>query len=448
MKTKPRTYQATMITMIAIVLGAIVPLKVHCLSPNWQIEEVQQMWVSGGGPLGFDQNNNPLIVYPERPRGALRLAYRENGVWNFVDIDEFPSSFSYAGLPSPTLAIDPSGHWGMSYCVEEEADILRGALKYASGAGLTFEKETILEDWRKGVHSETSLKFSPSGEPAIAFLAGIYNELGVMVAEELLLAWQRGGTWETEVVLNTSTSPLLGVEITFYSFTGAPSLTFTHQGDPAIACRSQYFKGSSQMVSSLDLFRYSTAPGEGWSMEAIVSTTEDDLRYHSPCLTCDLQGDLCVSYVQSSGVIDKDDTVKLAVYDGDSWDIRTVEHPDQVGVYDTFLVFGEDNEPYLCYGFEKVDPESLSVYNAVRFATERNSEWEIETVQGGEGVDGAFPYGMALDRNGVPCISYTRNCIVTYARYQEGDSVDGGDTGGEGGEGGGGCFISLINSNL
>lgn len=379
--------------IFVVILGIVFTSEAYSLSPNWEEELVQAMSISGGGPIVIDTNNNPIISYPQRsfsPPGKLRLSYRQEDKWSFADIDNFPSSMQYAGMPNPSLAIGPLDIWGVAYCVENPDDLLNGKLLFASGTGLNFEKETVLENWSHAGDTQSSLKYSPSGEPVIAYVEGF-------PFKDLRLAWRKGNTWDFQIVIDSQT------------ITSHPSLAFTTEGSPVIAYAT---------LDGLFAARYVKTPEEGWLIETIESSSGSNVSYHSISLVCSAVGDLGVSYVKDLGVgTQEDDTVKFAIYDGNDWRTSSVEHSDQIGIYRTFLDFGENSKPFITWGLEKVYTDIYKVYNGIRFAKRVGLVWEIETVE--EGYDlGIAPYGLAVDQNGFPCLSFTRFCTVYFARYK------------------------------
>ena len=162
-----------------IALAALVSLGTPysswaALSSNWEAELVQEMDVCEGGPLIFDQDSNPIVSYPERsfsgPYGNLRLARKGESTWHIVDIDTFPSSMSYADMPTPSLALSPAGTWGLSYCRENLDDQSSGEIRLAEGKELDFTKEIVVSDW-SGIDTPTSIGYTPQGNPVIAYMA-------------------------------------------------------------------------------------------------------------------------------------------------------------------------------------------------------------------------------------------------------------------------------------
>jgi len=370
------------------------------LSPNWEVELVQEMDVCGGGPLIFDQNSNPIIVYPERslsgPTGILRLARKRESAWEIVSIDTFPSSMTYAGMPAPSLALSPTGVWGLSYCLENPDDQFSGEIRLAEGTGVDFTKETVVPDW-SGVETATSLGYTPEGNPVIAYVAGD------PLSKELRVAIRKDGTW-SHIFL---TSDIIG----------APTLAVDQEGHILVGYLSTYY--DSYFGVELILAKSGPAASDPWTFQSVRESGEN-FSLRNPSIALDQNGLPALSYVVYSGFGDThDDTVEIARFDGRLWNISHIDHSSDSGIYHPYVVFGKWNETYVAYALEKIfsDPGTGAnhVYSGVRFAKAVASGWDIETVD--EGVDeGVYHCGLAVNKDGEPCMVFVRFCSVYFGR--------------------------------
>ncbi|MBW2348237.1 MAG: hypothetical protein JRF59_10390 [Deltaproteobacteria bacterium] len=372
------------------------------LSPNWEAELVQEMNVCGGGPLIFDQDGKPIIAYPERSfsgsTGILRLARRGESAWELVNIDTFPSSMAYAGMPAPSLALSPTGIWGLSYCLENADDQLSGEICLAEGTGLNFTKEAVVPDW-SGAETTTSLGYTSQGNPVIAYVTGD------PLSKELRVAIRKDGTW-SHVSL---TSDIIG----------APTLAIDREGHILVGYLSSYYDG--HFGTELILAKSGQAGGDPWIFQSVRQSGED-FSLRNPSIALNQNGLPALSYVVYRGFGGThDDTVEIARFDGHSWNISPIDHSSDSGIYHPCPAFGKWNDAYVVYTLERVfsDPGTGAdhVYSAIRFAKDLGSGWDVETVD--EGVDETLYHcALAVNKDGEPCLVFVRICSVYFGRYQ------------------------------
>lgn len=399
--------------MVMVFFGVFICSATLCQASDWATQHVASWMVGTGAELEFDHDNNPIMVYPDRDRGKIVLAYRVNGQWQFADIDDFPSSMAYAGMPSPSLAINPQGGWGVAYYVEDSDNIMIGTIKYAFGIGLSFQKEVVKEDVSvsaQGVH-RLNLKFSPQGVPCIAFLRGILDE-------QLCLAIKHGSNWDINVVLDSNNHPSLSSEWPFFRITGGISLAFDSQGRAVIAYGGFFTNGNVTKDKEVMQVVYFSQSPEGVRIETIDSfeqSSTDNLQFTYPSVALDSQGNIGVSYIRGiymggTSYNEYDLQVNFAMFNGNSWEISTVEHLT-MPVYYTFLVFDRQNNPCIAYDVGDYPGEQT-----IHFARKIGSIWNISTISGSPSF-GPEATDLAIDNNNIPYLSYSTSGEILLAQY-------------------------------
>jgi hypothetical protein len=419
-RLKPkRILFAFLILLVASVL--LAPAPGLSLAPGWQAQDVEFMYIGTNGPLALDAHGNPVITYPQRVLEKLRLAYRTGATWKFVDIDDTPSIVD--GYPA--IAFNDANHWGISYCIHNP-DLLSGSLKYATGVGLSFQVETVEPNWQMDGIDYSSLKFAPTGEPVIAFIAAVHDPSGLQVATQLKLAWKRGDAWDIQVVLDSRDSPPSTPEWPIYGISGPVSLAFDQQGNPVIVYQGFGMKEEfpHDIRTSIDIIRYNGSSPNPWVMETVDSETLphlSEVSYCWPWLAITPQGYLGVSYLRKDylGSGSYQDTLKYAVSNGGPWDIQVVDQTGDIGLYQTVLQFDRHDNPIIAYEAVKsaIDPPYEGA-GFVRLAQKSGTDWRLETVQGGTNL-GPNPEladlgGLAIDNSGSPCLSINQAGTVKY----------------------------------
>jgi hypothetical protein len=418
MRFRKNTYMLCLVVFLSLFVLFIFRPVSYCSASDWVVEKVTSWQIGTEAELEFDYDNNPVMVYPDRDRGKIVLAYRLNGEWEFTDIDDFPSSMAYAGLPGPSLAISPSGAWGVAYYVENSDNILMGTLKYASGVGLSFSKETVIQDIWIGSYDtgpRISLKFSPQGEASIAFLKA-ESETTILHAP-LYLAFRKESGWDINLVVQPVDIDPFSSEWQLYSVR-SPRLAFDAQGNAIIAHNATFHRNAA-IFPSLDLHErdvmqiaYYSPNGQTRietvdTLEFPVSATSTP-QFAYPSLALDSQEAIGLSYIKGtymggSSLDEYDLQVNFAKFDGNSWKISTVEHAN-VGIYHTFLVFYMET-PLIAYNLAKWPDDYIDV---IHFAKKSGISWYIDAIDETQNDYGPWASDLALDINNVPYLAYSR----------------------------------------
>ena len=300
------------------------------LAIDWQIEAVEVAGNSTQPSLAFSPSGQPAIAYHSSQNDGLRFAEKQvDGSWGISTVDNVNGDISpslafrfsepaisywgsseigsngkeirYAfrrGHPGWTietvtpkahrssLAIGPSHQPGMSY----------GVPGTGPGTGLIFARSVAPLTWVGNVADpdedagfECELAFTPSGQPAIAYLFDAHDLIKYAVFN--------GSQWTLEDIGANSSNDSLSLR----------SLAFTPAGEPAI-CYEQSIEGSSRTVVNFAVRRSGS-----WNREMIATG-------HSGCLAFSLAGEPAISYIDSIS-----ESVKYALFTDRSWQHFTVE---------------------------------------------------------------------------------------------------------------------------
>jgi PKD repeat protein len=361
---------------------------------SWQIEAV-----AGGGyhpSLVLDAAGQPHISYGTGAvNSELRYAWYDGATWQVMAVD---------GGGTPSLALDAAGQPHVSYYDDR--------LKYAWYDGANWHTEIVAVDagnggalaldaagrprisystagsyqlkyaWHDGVgwRIETvgtggegsSLALDAAGRPHISYLDG----------SALKYAYHDGSAWQTETVIGGDT---------FHDI----SLALHPGGRPHIVCYAP---------STGDL-QHAWYDGTAWQVET-VDSSGDAGRYSS--LALDATGwphiSFCQYHTYANPYPGLCDSLKYAFFDGDAWQLSTVERGEDVG-YDTSLELDPSGWPHISYRSSA----------GLRHAYFDGSTWRSETVDNsaalGQGTS------LALDATGRPQVSYDYDGSVSALKH-------------------------------
>ena len=231
--------------------------------------------------LAFKADGNPVIAYYNTTSTALKYAYFDGAAWNLETVDGTGSVGTFC-----SLAISPSDTSYISYY-----DATNQQLKIANRLGGLGWTKTVVDNNPTDVGKYSSLKFTPAGQPAIAYLDDTVNYLRY--------AEYDGSTWTKTSVATT--------------VIGHISLAFNPAGQPTIAYGDTSF--------ALKLAKYS---GSGWSTSTVETSpvAQNVSLYYShagqPTISCYYGGP---------------SDLYLYSYDGSAWHEEAV---DSVGIVGQF----------------------------------------------------------------------------------------------------------------
>jgi hypothetical protein len=426
---------------------------------TWHIETVD----SGGGctSLALDGFGRPHISYTDWSNHDLKYAWHDGLAWHIETIDSGGGCtslvldasgrphISYIGYANgdstaqvvgkskiDTLQIAEMGHlspqkairWspiaGLSVRKRKVSRCLElyrsGDLKYAWHDGLVWHIETV--DSEGDVGHYNSLALDGSGRPHISY----YDKDN----GDLKYAWHDGLVWHVETIDSEGD---VG-EYTSLALDGAgrPHISYHH-------CRSRPSTPSSCITGDLD---HAWFDGVTWWIETIDSARLSGL-YTS--LVLGEAGQRHISYCSffrecdTHGCQLKCDELRYARYDGESWQVETIDSERGVGTY-TSLALDGTGRPHISYSGDGVkyawydgtawytetvdtigqytslaldgaDRPHISYYGGsqmytydLKYAWHDGTDWHVETVDS-EGVVGEYT-SLALDGVGRPHISY------------------------------------------
>jgi hypothetical protein len=274
---------------------------------TWAVETVDKSSIDSAPSLRF-RFSRPAVSYTYHPSGGpsgVRFALNRGGTppWSIVTVAQ-------EGRDS-SLAIGPSHRPAISFSDKDHA--LQYRLSESSLS--TWVGETVDD----GGGSFTSLAFTPSEQPAIAYLGSDSGDTDV-----IKYAAFDGSQWSTEVVGDGW---------------GWCTLAFTPSGDPAI---SYMLKRVRESVTSVV---YAVPSGAGWTRVEIAADAD------SPSLAFTPAGEPAISYHDDAAA-----AVKYAVFSDRTWQHFLVEQAgkDQNGIFHgdftlTSLAFSPSGQPAVSY---------------------------------------------------------------------------------------------------
>jgi hypothetical protein len=332
-----------------------LPLTVICLAiagagspqiasqPTWLVETVD----ADGKPgvyksLAFDDSGQPAIAYSSE--GGVRMAVWNGSAWDVEIID--PGG----GARGVSLAFEPaSGAPCVSYITD-------ASLAFACRHDDSWRKSELASGSVTGLNS--SLKFDPSGNPAVAFCTG--GEGG-----GLQLASRADAGWTVEVVDPGARAYYL-------------SLAFDGEGRPAIA----YGDDTSGASTYMDGVKCARHDGASWSTRVVEGGYEEYAGYSVTLSFDPVSGRAVIYHVCNVYWIGR-----LATGDG-----RHVEDAGEA----------RDGQ----FAFDSIGTPMLAVMadGDLYYYTKSGSEWVEELVDG----DGylAWQPSIAIGPDGRPAIAY------------------------------------------
>ncbi len=250
--------------------------------------------------------------------------------------------------------------------------------------------------------SGRSLRYSPSGFPAVAY-----------GGDHLYYSYWSGTQWLTSVV---DSSPGVGAYAAL-AFDKSSRPRIAYYDSINLALKFAYWNGSAWVIQTVDR---SMAPQQAQSIQKTNAwrerlRTDETLRDLAPSgtpadppgvglyvsIAIDNMNRIHLSYYDNQPELDTEEIGKLkyAYWDGgiSGWKIVTVDHRNDVGSY-TSIAIKSDGQPAISYMIEK--------YDDLRFAERAaNGEWTITAVDDGDSYVGPFS-SLVFDSTGLPHISY------------------------------------------
>jgi hypothetical protein len=331
-------------------------------------------------------------------------------------------------------------------------------------SGTTEASPWSVEVIESGVGLYNSLAYDSSGNPAVAYGAG----------ETIKLARWNGASWDIETVFTET--DIAGIDLAFDPGDGYPSLSwgwgklkFAHYDGSSWDVTTLERKGAHNDVTSLvydssgnPTISYRTTGrnsaalklaswnGNSWDIEVVDAGA--GARYNS--LAYDSDGYPAIAYSHDVSGNNYLDTLKYAHWNGNTWDITTVETgTNGFGVFaemafdpvtgnpaivhggsgsvrflswdgstwnlevvdtaqynsGTSIVFGDDGTAYVSYLVFGTTPQKSM------FATRIGSnDWDLEEVGSGSGM--SWRTSLELDSLGTPTMSYKNSDGLIFAK--------------------------------
>ena len=253
---------------------------------------------------------------------------------------------------NPSLALTSSNDARISYY---DGDLQ--ALRYSQWTGNSWSSE-VVDTGQVGMFS--SMTLSSNDWPCISYYDAFYKDLKYV-------EWN-GLTWLRTYVDGASSA--VGMH---------SSLALTTNGDPCVT----YYDESNK-----DL-KYAWRTLGNWTNQLVDGT--NDCGYWSS-LALDSQGAPCVAYSMSSGGVW---LLKYARWNGEAWDIQTVDTQGNPGLYASMRITKSDRPMIAYYAATPMD---------LRFAEFDGMNW-TQTVVDSWG-DTGYWVSLALDSNDQPHVSY------------------------------------------
>lgn len=231
---------------------------------SWSTTSVETGLAGYHSSLAFTPGGQPAIAHTVylNTNALLRYVVFNGTSWQLTTVDTLPSS---GHGPDPSLKFTPGGQPAIAYTDRTNAD-----LRYAVFNGTTWQLSTVDDYGNTGFYP--SLAFSPAGQPAIAYIDQTNNVLRYAVLI--------GTSWDCRTADSSS---------------GAyPSLAFSPGGQPSIV-RTALLTNTVGAVQT----RFSTFNGASWQSDAIAF--DGSSYFHSiPSLAFTPDGQPAVAYTDSN----------------------------------------------------------------------------------------------------------------------------------------------------
>ena len=350
----------------------------------------------------LSQDAGPVQRFDKCPAGcgALKYAVYNGKSWviSTVDVGHEPS-----------LVFSPGGQPAISYTAPAWRAQL---LKYAAYNGKSWTLSTVDRTQTGGEFS--SLAFSPEGQPAISYWSWDRSSLQYAI--------YNGKSWALSSVSSLSNGWLSSVG-------HSTSLAFSPEGQPAIS----YLQEVARLAphGAKDAHKFAIYDREyGWQLSIIDSV---NFAGDFSSLAFSPGGQPAIAYRHVSGRYDNSN-LKYALYNGESWDLSTVDSSGAVGQGDISLAFGPGGQPAISYfGLSSGASTSASEfpidhhtsYGDLKIALYSGDSWVIRTVdsQVYSGF-GTTSSSLAFSPEGQPAISYEANGDLRYALLPSGLHTD------------------------
>jgi subtilisin family serine protease len=246
-----------------------------------------------------------------------------------------------------SLALDPDEYPAIAY-----SDGTNGNVKFAQWDGGEWNR-VVVGSGGPGV----SLAFDPDGNPAISHGWG-----------KLYFAQRNGTNWTTEVVERKG------------AYNDVTSLAYDPSGNPCVA-----YQASSRKIFGLKL---ACNYGFGWEIQYV----ENDVSAKYKSLAFNSSGNPLIAYSDNLDGDSLIDTLKLAQWNGSSWDVEIISTGQAgIGVFASLVIDPVTEKPMI------VDRAN----NKVRFHHRVGDHWEMVEVDEGSETS------LAIDSTGNPYISYS-----------------------------------------
>jgi hypothetical protein len=356
---------------------------------NWHVEFVHDTsyrlvntnWRSSTS-LALDELGRPHIGFTANR--LVKYARRGETAWHVTTVDD-RGSFWEHNL-SVSLALDGAAHPHISLVTGAPESY---TLRYARFDGTAWQIERVNNASQVGNY--TSLALNGSGQPHISYVESDSGALGH--------AWQEENAWRTEIVDDGAGKAGL-----------SNSLALDKSGRPRVA----YITG--HLDSALAL-KYAWYDGHVWHTETVEDIERNVVK--SVALAVDGMGHPHISYTtyrryERSG----ESTLKHAWHNGTAWQIETVRiHETIQGISLAIDARGYPHISYTSHGFASEFSFRFHSIHVMHTWYDGNA-WQVETVETvGQGASKVT--SLALDGMDHPHISYATGHpdAVKYARH-------------------------------
>ena len=319
--------------------------------------------------LALDSGGNPHIAYYDWDFGDLRYAFYRNGRWNVVVVDSMENAGEYC-----SIALDSQDRPHISY----QAEILEyyHALKYATLTDTGWCKVIVDSSTQEGSEfgGYSSIVIRDDGYPSISYTQQYPTKVKYAFQDRngwhILDVAKVYSSYFTELILRDGNIPIVG-------FQDRDSLA------------SLYFLRFAEL-NPVD---------STWSLVTLPDTTTHHQSFGSTIgFDIDSQGNLYFAYEGEN------DSVRLAVYDGFSWNIETI--PGDMGA---------PVAPGLSLKIDHIDRPSLALFtSSIEFWRKDDGGWSYSMVD--DWVRPGTYVSLQLDRDDLPRIAVYGH-TPTYSRY-------------------------------
>ena len=186
----------------------------------WEIEVLDQLWLSGDIRLALDAADRPHVIYRDQALKRLMHAYRDGNGWSLEVVDA-DGDVGWANA----LALDSLGRPHVAYndhcCDGNTVDGLKYAVREETGWSISVVDDDI------GGGDRCGLALGPDGRPHVVY-SGVLPSV-------IRYATRNGTTWLRETLLTNT--PSFGNSIAVDGY-GSPHV-FIHEYDRGFAYRTK-----------------------------------------------------------------------------------------------------------------------------------------------------------------------------------------------------------------